>query len=112
MNEPDPTPKPRRRCPRRKPAARAAGAARAEPGLQDEIDMLRESIRLLGELAAEEPIPAKKAYIYDVQGKQATRLNTLENTRRKQQEGQDTSGTLDQAIAIVVKNLRENGCHE
>lgn len=74
--------------------------------------MLRESIRLLDELAAEEQSPAKKAYIYDVLGKQATRLNTLEETKRKQAEGQDLSGTLDQAIAIVVKQLSEQGCHE
>jgi len=71
--------------------------------------MLRESIRLLGELAAEEQSPAKKARIYDVQGRQIARLGVLLKTVRQLDEGPDLTGTLDQALAEVLDELSQKG---
>ncbi|MBE3038697.1 MAG: hypothetical protein IMZ62_07785 [Chloroflexi bacterium] len=122
MTEPFPTQKPRRRFPRRKPAA-AAGripsevrglpsevrGLPAEQGLQDEIAMLRAMIRLLRELAYEErPLP-ERLRIYDALGKLATRLGTLLKTERALDEGQDLTGTLSQALAEVIHELSQEG---
>jgi len=74
--------------------------------------MLRESIRLLGELAAEEQSPPKKARILDVQGRQIARLGVLLKTKRQLDERQDDlTGTLNQAIAEVIEELRQKGKH-
>jgi hypothetical protein len=115
MTEPFPTQKPKRRFPRRKPAATAdrilseVRGLPAEQGLQDEIAMLRAIIRLLRELAYEErPLP-ERLRIYDALGKLATRLGTLLKTERALDEGQDLTGTLSQALAEVIHELSQEG---
>jgi hypothetical protein len=112
MTEPDPTHKPRRRYPRRKPAPRLADADSTGAALQEEIDIMRASILKMSNLAEEEQVPAKKAYIYDVMGKQATRLKGLEMAKRRHEEEQDQDARVNEAIAIARKYMEENGCHE
>jgi len=73
--------------------------------------MLRAIIRLLRELAYEErPLP-ERLRIYDALGRQATRLGTLVKTERQLGEGQDLTGTLNQALAEVIDELSQKGKH-
>jgi hypothetical protein len=107
MIEPNPTPKLKRRYPRRKTSARA------EAGLQGEITLLRAIISLLSDMAFEDRPLSEQLRIYDILGRQTTRVGMLVKAQRELEKRQDLDGTLQEALALVQQEMsQEDDLHK
>jgi hypothetical protein len=107
MTEPNPTPKLKRRYPRRKTSARVAA------GLQGEIALLRAIISLLSDMAFEDRPLSEQLRIYDILGRQTTRVGMLVKAQRELEKRQDLDGTLQEALALVKQEMsQEDDLHK
>jgi len=107
MTKPTPNPKLKRRYPRRKTSAPV------EAGLQGEIALLRAIISLLSDMAFEDRPLSEQLRIYDILGRQTTRVGMLVKAQRELEKRQDLDGTLQEALALVQQEMsQEDDLHK